>query len=206
MPTSARPTALLVTIRRGGVLPRPPGLAPHLMRLRRGGRPCPPAALVPHPMQTSMSLRGQCAHWPWGANRALPVADEAGKSAKRRQWRMKQADFEEVPRLAATTVAGNRLARRWAGASGRGQNFCAALRRALEISGTATGTSVPRPQTYSLFTITYYLKSPLLSAFSRKKPCQKNKFYNILVLKNNFSRFIIKKTKPTDKVIELRHR
>ena len=38
----------------------------------------------------------------------------AGKSAKRRQWRMKRAGFEEVPRLAAATVAGNRLARRWA--------------------------------------------------------------------------------------------
>ena len=38
-----------------------------------------------------------------------------GKSPKRRQWRMQQGDFEEVPRLAATTVAGNRLARRWAG-------------------------------------------------------------------------------------------
>ena len=39
----------------------------------------------------------------------------AEKSAKRRQWRMKRADFEEVPRLAAAIVAGNRLARRWAG-------------------------------------------------------------------------------------------
>ncbi len=38
----------------------------------------------------------------------------AGKSPKRRQWRKKRGDFEEVPRLAATTVAGNRLARRWA--------------------------------------------------------------------------------------------
>ena len=38
----------------------------------------------------------------------------AGKSAKRRQWRMQRGDFEEVPRLAAATVAGNRLARRWA--------------------------------------------------------------------------------------------
>ena len=37
-----------------------------------------------------------------------------GKSAKRRQWRMKQAGFEEVPRLAGTTVPGNRSAQRWA--------------------------------------------------------------------------------------------
>ena len=44
---------------------------------------------------------------------ALPLP-RAGKSAKRRQWRMQRGDFEEVPRLAATTVAGNRLARRWA--------------------------------------------------------------------------------------------
>ena len=38
----------------------------------------------------------------------------SGKSAKRCQWQMKRAGFEEVPRLADTTVAGNRLARRWA--------------------------------------------------------------------------------------------
>ena len=38
----------------------------------------------------------------------------SGKSAKRRRWRKKRAGFEEVPRLAATTVDGNRLARRWA--------------------------------------------------------------------------------------------
>ena len=37
-----------------------------------------------------------------------------GKSPKRRRWRKKRGDFEEVPRLAATTVAGNRLAQRWA--------------------------------------------------------------------------------------------
>ena len=44
---------------------------------------------------------------------ALPLP-RAGKSAKRCQWQKKRAGFEEVPRLAATTVAGNRLARRWA--------------------------------------------------------------------------------------------
>ena len=38
----------------------------------------------------------------------------SGKSAKRCQWQMKRAGFEEVPRLADTTVTGNRLARRWA--------------------------------------------------------------------------------------------
>ena len=44
---------------------------------------------------------------------ALPLP-RAGKSAKRRRWRMQRAGFEEVPRLTDTTVAGNRLARRWA--------------------------------------------------------------------------------------------
>ena len=43
----------------------------------------------------------------YGANR------RAGKSTKRRQWRMQQGDFEEVPRLADTTVAVSQLARRW---------------------------------------------------------------------------------------------
>ena len=62
MPTSARRTAPLVTLRRGDPCGRP----------------------------------------------------RAGKSAKRRQWRMKQAGFEEVPRLAGTTVPGNRSAQRWA--------------------------------------------------------------------------------------------
>ncbi len=40
------------------------------------------------------------------------LAAAAGKSPKRRRWRMQRGDFEEVPRLVATTVAGNRLARR----------------------------------------------------------------------------------------------
>ena len=38
----------------------------------------------------------------------------SGKSAKRCQWQRKRAGFKEVPRLADTTVTGNRLARRWA--------------------------------------------------------------------------------------------
>jgi len=38
----------------------------------------------------------------------------AGKSPKRRQWRMKRGDFEEVPRLSAAVAAESRLARRWA--------------------------------------------------------------------------------------------
>ena len=43
---------------------------------------------------------------------ALPLP-RAGKSPKRCRWQKKRGGFEEVPRLAATTVAGNRLARRW---------------------------------------------------------------------------------------------
>ena len=43
---------------------------------------------------------------------AAGVGGASGKSAKRRRWRRKRAGFEEVPRLAATTVVGNRLARR----------------------------------------------------------------------------------------------
>ena len=54
----------------------------------------------------------------------------SGKSAKRRQWRKKRADFEEVPRLAATTVAGNRLARRWATAAPYGWVTSSAVGRA----------------------------------------------------------------------------
>ena len=44
----------------------------------------------------------------WGCG----AGGSSGKSAKRRRWREKRAGFEEVPRLAATTVDGNRLARR----------------------------------------------------------------------------------------------
>ena len=67
--------------------------------MRRGGvlpRPITGALLVP-------VRRGD----PRGRPRA-------GKSAKRRQWRRKRAGFEEVPRLAGTTVPVSRLARRWA--------------------------------------------------------------------------------------------
>ena len=50
----------------------------------------------------------------WCVGEGLCPSRRAGKSAKRRRWRMQRAGFEEVPRLADTTVAGNRLARRWA--------------------------------------------------------------------------------------------
>ena len=36
------------------------------------------------------------------------------ESPKRRRWRMKRGDFEEVPRLSAATAGESRLARRWA--------------------------------------------------------------------------------------------
>ena len=39
-------------------------------------------------------------------------AAAAGKSPKRRRWRMQRGDFEEVPRLAAMIVAADRMARR----------------------------------------------------------------------------------------------
>ena len=51
---------------------------------------------------------------PYGGVTRSAVNGPSGKSAKRRQWRKKRADFEEVPRLAGTTVAVSRLARRWA--------------------------------------------------------------------------------------------
>ena len=56
-----------------------------------------------------MGIRFPCA-----AEVRRVIGGASGKSAKRRQRRMKRAGFEEVPRLAATTVGGSRLARRWA--------------------------------------------------------------------------------------------
>ena len=56
-----------------------------------------------------MGIRFPCA-----AEVRRVIGGASGKSAKRRQRWMKRAGFEEVPRLAATTVGGNRLARRWA--------------------------------------------------------------------------------------------
>ena len=100
-----------------------------------------------------MGIRFPCA-----AEVRRVIGGASGKSAKRRQRRMKRAGFEEVPRLAATTVGGNRLARRWAvaapydpngGRCGGGygcpccgaQNFRAALRRPLKILTAATRSS-----------------------------------------------------------------
>ena len=62
----------------------------------------------------------------------------SGKSAKRRRWRKKRAGFEEVPRLAAMTVDGNRLARRWA----RELRPYAGVESAMHVGG---GVWSPRP-------------------------------------------------------------
>ena len=72
----------------------------------RGGRLCPPAPDNATPCRAGPVCPAVGA----GKIRVGP----SGKSAKRCQWQMKRAGFEEVPRLADTTVAGNRLARRWA--------------------------------------------------------------------------------------------
>ena len=40
-----------------------------------GRDPCVPPH--PAPLVNTLSFRDQCAHWSWGANRALPVAEEA---------------------------------------------------------------------------------------------------------------------------------
>ena len=61
----------------------------------------------------------------------------AGKSAKRCQWQKKRAGFEEVPRLADTTVTGNRLARRWATAGPYGHFIVGAVGRATVRVGPA---------------------------------------------------------------------
>ncbi len=76
-------------------------------------------------------------------------AAAAGKSAKRRRWRMQRGDFEEVPRLAGTTVPGNRLARRcYPGGSvgffgtGKGSGVSAAA--VLVFFAAAAGKSAKR--------------------------------------------------------------
>ena len=70
-------------------------------------------------MGAALRVRGKGARCGRDVEDAVPYAEHeapacgaSGKSAKRRRWRKKRAGFEEVPRLAATTVDGNRLARR----------------------------------------------------------------------------------------------
>ena len=79
--------------------PRKPLTAPHSLYPSVGGD----TYIAPPPVLLATLRRGD----PCGRPRA-------GKSAKRRQWRMKQAGFEEVPRLAGTTVPVSRSAQRWA--------------------------------------------------------------------------------------------
>ena len=108
MPTAARPTALLVmchcetTSQTGRGNPHPPSLMAPLPKGGWHGEAVTGGFLSP-PHSLLHFRRGD----PCGRPRA-------GKSAKRRQWRMKRAGFEEVPRLAGTTVPVSRLARRWA--------------------------------------------------------------------------------------------
>ena len=91
------PTELYHGVRRRGFCPargRPQGSA--LRKEKRCGR------------------AGRCRHRPLRNLQGVRRRGASGKSAKRRQWRMKRAGFEEVPRLAGTTVPVSRLARRWA--------------------------------------------------------------------------------------------
>ena len=80
----------------------------------------------------------------------------AGKSPKRRQWRMKRGDFEEVPRLAGITMPASRLARRWAGIAEappvadearrfRGSAPAGGHDNASQPAGTTVGRHGPRP-------------------------------------------------------------
>ena len=78
---------------------------------RREGTP--PYAIARAAVQIRRADRGGRPYKPFRRGGVLPRPRE-GKSAKRRQWRMKRAGFEEVPRLAGTTVPVSRLARRWA--------------------------------------------------------------------------------------------
>ena len=111
----------------------------------RGGRPCPPG-----PDNTIPCRAGPvCPAVGAGKIRVWP----SGKSAKRRQWRMQRGDFEEVPRLAAATVAASRLARRGAtvgpyesaarGAMGGRPQGSPLRKRYKRCSGQATARVAP---------------------------------------------------------------
>ena len=88
---------------------RPPAghAGPALQKFPVGRHPCTPPQTVPS---------GGAEPRPYGGQ-GVPAGGAAGKSVKRRQWWKKRTDFEEVPRLADTAVAGNRMARRWATAA-----------------------------------------------------------------------------------------
>ena len=63
-----------------------------------------------------------------------------GKSPKRCQWQKKRGDFEEVPRLAGTTVAGTRMARRWAGCHGEAVTEGSTIRTSCNAKRRAEGS------------------------------------------------------------------
>ena len=53
------------TVRRGRVLPRPLSLAQPFIKMKYGGVSSPRRLFCTAPHENSLSLRGQCAHWPW---------------------------------------------------------------------------------------------------------------------------------------------
>ena len=88
--------------------------------------------------------------------RRLSGRGTAGKSPKRRLWRMKRGDFEDVPRLSAATAGESRLARRWAGIAEappvadearrfRGSAPAVGRDSGRESAGTTVGRHGPRP-------------------------------------------------------------
>ena len=93
---------------------RPPAghAGPALQKFPVGRHPCAPPQTVPS---------GGAEPRPYGGQ-GVPAGGASGKSAKRCLWWKKRADFEEVPRLADTAVAGNRMARRWATAAPYGSS------------------------------------------------------------------------------------
>ena len=107
---ASAPTGALLVVRRGGALPLPRATA----------------RVAPTEGYKECGGRGDVGIAPYGGVTWSAVGGPSGKSSKRCQWQMKRAGFEEVPRLADTTVAGNRLARRWATAGPYGSVSCGA--------------------------------------------------------------------------------
>ncbi len=113
MPTSSRPTALLVTLRRGRRPRRPAPPYSHvirrgedLLRPREGQSPSPthfslrstagrgaltpPPGLAPHPMQTPCHRHGRCAHWPW---RSVLLSPPISLSSRKKRGRPSASSF-----------------------------------------------------------------------------------------------------------------
>ena len=126
---------------------RPPAghAGPALQKFPVGRHPCAPPQTVPS---------GGAEPRPYGGQ-GVPAGGAAKESAKRRQWRKKRADFEEVPRLADTSVDGNRMARRWATAAPYGSStgkrrvggtWRAVGRATARVAPTASPLPSYRPQ------------------------------------------------------------